>query len=99
MPWSWIRVSRTSCGEGPELTAGDRAVADFAANVRRVVEKAGAGDVDVKFEPDGRASRVLFSWDDPKVKYAVLYSLRGDEAVDLLSAEEMEAVAARRSTG
>lgn len=99
MPWSWIRVSRTSCDDGPELTSGDRAVADFAADVRRTAQAAGAGDVDVKFEPDGRSSRVLFSWDDPQVKYAVVYGLRGQEVVDLLSADEMEAVAARRSGG
>lgn len=99
MPWSWIRVSRTSCEDGPELTSGDRAVAEFAANVRKVAQAAGAGDVDVKFEPDGRSSRVLFSWDDPQVKYAVVYGLRGLEVVDLLSADEMEAVAARRPGG
>lgn len=96
MPWSWIRVSRGTSDKVRKLTAGDSSAAHFESSVKRLAEGAGAQDVDVKFEPDGLASRVLFRWDDAQVKYAVVFDLHGEEVVDLLSAEEMESVAAGR---
>jgi hypothetical protein len=49
----------------------------------------------VKFEPSGRWARVGFSWDEAHVRDAVVYDLEGREVLDLLSADELDAVRTR----
>jgi hypothetical protein len=98
MPWSWIRVSRGTSRKLRDCTAGDTSAERFAACAQEIAETDGAKDVTVAFEPDGRHARVHFYWDNPDVKFAVVFDLEGDQVVDLLGPDEMERVALRGSS-
>lgn len=95
MPWSWIRVStRTS----PKLRAcigDDTSAGHVAACVSDIAAAAGATETTVAFEADGRHARVHFYWDDPSVKFRVVYDLEGTEVIDLLGHDELEEIARR----
>ena len=92
MGWSWVRVPTGSSPRLRDCTAGDPSAPRFEECVRTIVDEEG-GRVDVlRFEPNGKWARVGFSWDDPRVKYAVVYDLEGREVLDLLSAGELDGI-------
>jgi hypothetical protein len=95
VPWSWIRVSRATSPKLRECTAGDASAERFAACASEIAERNGAKNVTVAFEADGRHARMHFYWDDPSVKFAVVYDLEGAAVLDLLDAGEMEGLARR----
>lgn len=95
MPWSWVRVSRATSLKLRKCTGDDTSAPRFEACARRIAEAAGAEAVDVKFSPDGTFALVYFYWDDPQVKYAVVFDLQGEDALDLLGVEDMQRLAAR----
>ena len=96
MGWSWVRVPTGSSPKLRDCTDGDPSASRFEECVATIVAGAsGESDADklmVKFEPNGKWARVGFSWDDPRVKYAVVYDLEGREVLDLLSAGELDGI-------
>lgn len=97
MPWSWIRVSRKTSVKLRDCIAGDTSASAFEACVRKIAEGDGATSVDVKFEASGLFARVSFYWNDPHVKYAVVYDLEGEQVTDLLGTEDIDRLSARSS--
>jgi hypothetical protein len=92
MGWSWVRVSTGTSQRLRECVAEDPSATRFEECVRSIVAEEGGDDVIVKFELNGRWSRVGFNWNEAPVKHAVVYALEGREVLDLLSAGEIEGI-------
>ena len=60
--------------------------------IRKIVEDRGGEVADVKFEPNGRWARVNFYWEDPRVKHGIVLDLQAQQVLDVISAEEMDAL-------
>ena len=84
MGWSWVRVSTGTSEKLRDCTDGDPSASRFEECVGSIVAEAGGRVGVVKFEPNGRRARVGFSWDDARVRDAVLFDLEGREVLDLL---------------
>lgn len=92
MPWSWARVST---GTSPKLRIcmdGDTSAAKAERCIKMIVEAREGEVVDVKFEPNGRWARVNFYWKDPRVKHGIVLDLQAEQVLDVISAEEMDAL-------
>jgi hypothetical protein len=99
MGFSWVRVSTGTSPKLRDCTRDDLSASTFEQCVGTIVAAAGGrtevGNLMVKFEPSGRWARVGFSWDEAHVRDAVVYDLEGREVLDLLSADELDAVRTR----
>jgi hypothetical protein len=68
----------------------DGSASKFESCVTEIVSADGGEVEEVKYELNGKWARVRFHWDDAGVKQAVIYDLRADEVVDLISGEERD---------
>jgi hypothetical protein len=95
MPWSWMRVSLGTSPKLRDCVGDDKTPRRYDDCIHRIAEADGAQYVDVKFDPSGRYAHITFYWENPSVKFAVIYDLEGDQAIDLVGVDDMEQLARR----
>ena len=92
MPWSWARVSTGTSPKLRDCMDGNTSARKAEECIRKIVEDRGGEVADVKFEPNGRWARVNFYWEDPPVKHGIVLDLQAQQVLDVISAEEMDAL-------
>jgi hypothetical protein len=90
MAWSWVRVKTGTSPKLRDCMGGDTSAGKVEGCVRKIVADRHGEVAEVRFEPNGRWARVLFSWESPSDRLAIIFDLQAEDVQDLLSSDEME---------
>jgi hypothetical protein len=90
MPFSWVRVSSKTSPKIQRCTDGDPSKRKFEECVRMIVGDDGGRVESFWFEQNGRYARIRFYWETQEQKTQILLDLEGEDAIDLLTTEEVD---------
>lgn len=90
MPFSWVRVSGGTSPKVKRCMDKDRSRKKFAECVRSIIEEDGGRLDALWFEDNGKFARVSFYWETQEQKTHIVFDLEGEQALDLLTPEEVD---------